>query len=118
MLETYFVKPQTVDRIRASWIGAEVERHVGWLAAQGYSVRSVLRRVPLLIEFGGFARLGGAVSLADLPGPVDGFVAWRGRRPRGARYSTGAAPAQDLPGPVGQRPALGVPGWEGAGARQ
>ena len=23
MLETYFVKPQTADRIRACWIGAE-----------------------------------------------------------------------------------------------
>jgi integrase/recombinase XerD len=31
MLESYFVRPQTVDRIRASWIGAEVERYVGWL---------------------------------------------------------------------------------------
>ena len=37
MLETYFVKPQTVDRIRACWIGAEIERYVGWLAEQGYS---------------------------------------------------------------------------------
>ena len=25
MLETYFVKPQTVDRIGGSWIGAEIE---------------------------------------------------------------------------------------------
>ena len=31
MLETYFVKPQTVDRIRACWIGAEIERYAGWL---------------------------------------------------------------------------------------
>ena len=32
MLETYFVKPQTVDRIRACWIGvglASEERAVG-----------------------------------------------------------------------------------------
>jgi hypothetical protein len=26
MLETYFVKPQTVERIPASWIGSEIER--------------------------------------------------------------------------------------------
>jgi hypothetical protein len=25
MLDTYFVRPQTVDRIRASWIGPEIE---------------------------------------------------------------------------------------------
>ncbi len=35
MLETYFVKPQTVDRIRACWIGAEIERYAGWLSEQG-----------------------------------------------------------------------------------
>ena len=37
MLETYFVKSQTVGRIRACWIGAEIERYAGWLAEQGYS---------------------------------------------------------------------------------
>ena len=25
MLETYFVKPQTVDRFRGCWIGAEID---------------------------------------------------------------------------------------------
>jgi integrase/recombinase XerD len=115
MLETYFVKPQTVDRIRASWIGAEVERHVGWLAAQGYSVRSVLRRVPLLIDFGEFARLEGALSLADLPGHVDGFVAWRVSRSRDARYSTGPTLAKDIRGPVEQLLELAVRGYEGTG---
>ena len=48
MLETYFVKPQTVDRIRACWIGAEIERYAGCLSEQGYSARTVLRRVPVL----------------------------------------------------------------------
>ena len=57
MLETYFVRPQTVDRILALWIGPEIERYVAWLAGQGYSSRSVLRRVPLLAAFGEFARL-------------------------------------------------------------
>ena len=28
MLDKYFVKPQTVDRVRACWIGAEIERYV------------------------------------------------------------------------------------------
>ena len=48
MLETYFVKPQTVDGVRGSWIGGEIERYVGWLAEHGYRPRVVLRRVPLL----------------------------------------------------------------------
>ena len=41
MLETYFAKPATVERIRASWIGSEVEQYVGWMADQGYDVRSI-----------------------------------------------------------------------------
>ena len=45
MLERYFVKPQTVDRIRASWIGSEIEQYVDWLAEREYSTRSVLHRV-------------------------------------------------------------------------
>ena len=52
MLKTYFVKPQTLDRIRACWIGAEIERCAGWLAERGYSTRKVLRRVPALVASG------------------------------------------------------------------
>jgi integrase/recombinase XerD len=47
MLETHFVKPETVDRIRTSWIGAEIERYVGWLADEDYGARTVWRRIPL-----------------------------------------------------------------------
>jgi Phage integrase, N-terminal SAM-like domain len=53
MLEKYFVRPGTVDRVRASWIGVEIERYVESLDAQGYSWKSVVRRVPPLVEFGG-----------------------------------------------------------------
>ena len=54
------VKPQTVDRVRESWIGAEIERYVGWLAERGYRPRVVFRRVPQVAAFGEFARLRGA----------------------------------------------------------
>ena len=105
MLETYFVKPQTVDRIRACWIGAEIERYAGWLSEQGYSTRTVLRRVPMLVAFGEFARLRGASVLADLPAHVDDFVAmrvaslppWpecRYRGPRRGRADAGGRPAR------------------------
>ena len=40
MLERYFVKPQTVDRIRASWIGSEIEQYVDWLDRARYAARS------------------------------------------------------------------------------
>src|SRR5262249_13941117 len=44
MLENYFVKPGTVERIRSSWIAPEIERYVTWLAGHGYSSRCVWRR--------------------------------------------------------------------------
>jgi integrase/recombinase XerD len=67
MLESYFVKPQTLDQVRASWIGAEVERYVVWLAERGYSSSSVSRRVPLLVAYGEFAKARDAGAVEDLP---------------------------------------------------
>ena len=75
MLESYFVKPQTVDRVRASWIGEEVERYVEWLAERGYSSRCVFRRVPFVVAFGEFARARGARAVEDLPAYVEDYVA-------------------------------------------
>ena len=36
MLEHYFVKPSTLDRIRGSWLGSHIESYVDWLEAHGY----------------------------------------------------------------------------------
>ena len=87
MLETYFVKPQTVDRIGGSWIGAEIERYVAWLAEHGYGARTVWRRVPLLAAFGEFARLRGARTVEDLPAHVDPFVSPQARTSASPRKS-------------------------------
>ena len=77
MWEKYFVKPQTIDRIRASWIGPEVERYAAWLDEQGYRPRTVLRRVPELLAFGEFAQRRGAARAQDLPEHVEAFVQFR-----------------------------------------
>ncbi|HVO24785.1 MAG TPA: site-specific integrase [Candidatus Margulisiibacteriota bacterium] len=74
MLERYFVRPDTVDRIRASWIGEPIERYVAGLTEQGYAARNVFRRVPILTRFGEFAREQGAQRWEDLPSHVQGFV--------------------------------------------
>ena len=63
MLERYFVKPSTVDRIRESWLAPEIERYVEWMASQGYAIRNVYRRVPILCHFAEFAKLHGATDL-------------------------------------------------------
>ena len=36
MLNHYFIRPTTVDRIRASWIGEGIERYVVWLTVRRY----------------------------------------------------------------------------------
>lgn len=114
MLETYFVRPQTVDRIRAGWIGSEIEQYVVWLAEQGYSSRSVLRRVPLLIGFGEFARGRGAGAVEELPAHVEAFVAgWMAGGP--ATRQGGRRVAKEVRGPIEQMLVLVVPGFVGRG---
>ena len=114
MLESYFVRPQTVDRIRASWIGPEIERYVGWLTESGYTARTVLHRVPLLVCFGEFACARGAGELGELAAHVDAFVLERQRRTRrrDARF------VKDVRGPVEQMLRLVVPGYVGPGRRR
>jgi integrase/recombinase XerD len=110
MLETYFVKPQTVDRIRACWIGAEIESYADWLSEQGYSARTVLRRIPVLVAFGEFARRRGASAPADLPAHVDGFAAMRV-----ASFRRGQDAAGEIRGVVEQMLAVVLPGFECTG---
>ena len=115
MLERYFAKPRAVDRIRASWVGPQIEQYVIWLADQGYGARCVWRRVPLLAAFGEFARLNGARSLAELPRHVEGFVDSRVSESRRARRKVGRTFAKDVRGPVEQMLELVIPGFEGTG---
>ena len=113
MLDQYFKKPQTVDRIRESWLGEPIERYVVWLSDNGYAARNVERRVPILMHFSEFARERGATAFDQLPGLVDAFVDhWvrtrrrRGRTREARRHIAGAARV-----PVAQMLALLVPGY-------
>ncbi|MFH1342361.1 MAG: site-specific integrase [Pseudomonadota bacterium] len=54
MLERFFVKPQTVDRIMGCWLGSQIDQYVTALCEQGYAVRSIYRRVPILTAFADF----------------------------------------------------------------
>jgi integrase/recombinase XerD len=89
MLESYFIRPETVDRIRGSWIGRPIEEYVKWLAGQGYAARNILRRVPILVRFGVFAADRGASRWDELPTHVEAFIAaWLQSR---SGYSSAAA---------------------------
>ena len=108
MLERYFTLPHTVDRIRANWIGAAVERYVEHLAAGGYAQRTIHWRVPLLIQFGEFARMRGAKTWTELPVHAEEFRAhWLRRRDGAARR------LKEIRGPIEQFLRLIVPGFIG-----
>ena len=52
MLEGYYVKPSTIDRVRGSWLGPQIESYLEWLQAHGYPRPSgdfgLARRAPSL----------------------------------------------------------------------
>jgi site-specific recombinase XerD len=85
MLEQYFC-PRSVDRILTSWIGPEIEAYVRWATQEGFAPSVVRRRVPLIMQFGEFARARGARTVEDLPGLEDAFVtSWVRRHARRCR---------------------------------
>ncbi len=75
MLERDYLKPETIDRIRASCLGEPIERYVAWLTEQGYAARSVCRRVPMLMHFAEYSAARGAKAWEELPDHVGAFVA-------------------------------------------
>jgi integrase/recombinase XerD len=116
MLEEYFVKPETIDRIRGSWIGAEIETYVMWLAERGYGTKSVWHRVPIVYAFGQFARERGAQSVVELPAHVDAYVAGRVAL-HGARTGSTRLMAKEVRGPIEQMLAVVLAGYEATGRR-
>ena len=115
MIEHYFLKPQTCDRIRASWLGEPIQRYVTWLHEHGYVARNVFRRVPTLMHFARYAQDHGAKAWADLPAQVEPFVEHlvheRGVncRDEQARQSL----ARDFRSPIHQMLRLVVPNFAG-----
>ena len=73
MLEHYFVKPSTIDKIRGSWLGPQIESYVEWMEVHGYARPTVLRRVPLLFHFAEFAQKCGCTEIASTIAFVDEF---------------------------------------------
>lgn len=117
MLDRYFVRPTTLDRIRASWIGGPIEQYVAWLTDRGYASRNVYRRVPLLMQFGEFARARGVATLEALPEHVEPFLrAWQAEH--GKRLATdeaSKAAVRGIRGPLHQLLRLILPGYTGGG---
>ena len=119
MLERYFLKPATIDRLRGSWIAEPVERYVVWLTEEGYAPRNVFRRVPLVVRFGEFARSRGAKTWQDLAEHVDPFGKFwldeHGRSYHTARQQRWAE--DEARNPVQQMLRLILPEYRGIGRR-
>jgi len=112
MLERYFLRPQTIDRIRASWVGPGIEAYVASLTEQEYSARSVWHRVPVLLAFGEFARERGAKTYEDLPAYVEPFAAdWLESRGTGRSPERLRRLADEITNPVVQMLALLLPDY-------
>lgn len=74
MLERCFVCPETLDRIRSSWMGPPIERYAAWLDERGYRVRTLATRVSILRQFGTFAQSRGAQAYEELPAHLEPFL--------------------------------------------
>ena len=114
MLEQYFVRPATIDRIRGSWIATEIEAYVAWLVEHSYSAKSIWRRVPITFAFGEFAREGGAHAVGELPAHVEAFVAERVAA-HDAYTGSRRPMAKEVRGPVEQMLAVVLAGFEPTG---
>jgi site-specific recombinase XerD len=114
VLSHYFIRPTTVDRIRDCWIGEPIERYVTWLNEKNYAPRSVFVRVPLLVQFGGFAQRAGATSLDDLPNLIESFVedTLNRLKPESPKSKRQVA-ARGLRNPIQQMLRLVIPNHEG-----
>ena len=73
MLEDYYVKPSTIDRVRSSWLAPQIESYLEWLQAHGYSRLVVYRRLPLLFHFAEFAQKKGLRRCCFLQGLYKGI---------------------------------------------
>lgn len=117
MLEEYFAKPSTVDRLRSSWMGAAIEDYVVWLAAHQYKERYVWSRVPIVFAFGEFAAARGVTQIEELPAQVDAFVEYRvGLHEE--HTGSSRSMANEVRGPVEHMLSVVLDGYEQTGRRR
>lgn len=115
MLEQYFVKPETIDKIKNSWISLPIERYVSWLSEKGYSRSSIMRRVSRLLQFGEYAKARGAKSLDELPSQAQAFtdywVAQHGKNCKSQAAIRGVA--NEVSNPIQQMLRIALPDFVG-----
>lgn len=87
MLERYYSRPATVDRLRSLWLGPAISRYAEWLSDRQVSRDAARFKLQTLALFDRFLTVRGVHSLEDLPAQIDPFMEeWR--RTRGRRLHT------------------------------
>ena len=76
MLEHYFVRPRTVDRIRVLWLGSAIDRYVEWMAERQAATQTVKGAVQRLVKFNAFAQSRCATTWEELPAHAEAFIAY------------------------------------------
>ena len=120
MLEHWFKRPQTVDRIRSSWLGPAIEQYAAWRIERGHAARNLAHSVPILLRFATFAQDRGATSYSDLSSHVGPFVdAWVDR-PDHRRAPGPLRPRliSEIRWPIEEMLRLVVPGFVGHARRR
>ena len=74
MLERHFRSLKAIDRIKAQWLGPQIERYAQFLDELHTSNSTVRQHVRALGHFNDFVIGRGATCLDDLPDHVDAFV--------------------------------------------
>jgi integrase/recombinase XerD len=114
MLEQYFSKAKTIDRIRQSWIAESIEKYVVWLEEHGHSKQTIHRRGPLLVQFGEDAKEHGAKSVEDLPNHLSEFASFWEERSRCCKKSDRRKTlTREVRGCLCQMLSIVLPGYDG-----
>ena len=74
MLERHFRSLMVIDRIRAQWLGPQIERYAQSLDELHTGTATVRQHIRALGHFNDFAVGRGAKRLDELPDHVDAFV--------------------------------------------
>jgi len=113
MLERHFRSFKVIDRIKAQWLGPQIERYAQSLDELHTSNSTVRQHVRALGHFNDFVIRRGATCLEDLPGHVDAFVEhWQGGHGRWCKNGQDrAAVVAQSRVPVERMLCLAVPGY-------
>lgn len=83
MLEHYFSRTSTVDRLRSLWLGPALSRYAEWLSDRQISRASALFKLQTLVIFDRFVTARHVRTLEELPAQIAPFIEeWRRTRGR------------------------------------